>query len=491
MAVIKVSIKDNKTLELQEDAKKGDVIDLSSLSIADVSSVSEAVKLAAKKEAEHELAVLKQKEIEAELLKKEKELNDKYQKEIAILENDKNKYSLITQQKNEEIAKLKTEQEKQIENEKRLKETEIKNSIAEKEKEILSLRAEIAIKDEAIKTEIERKNNVEITLKERMKHQDEQRKSETERVIGDAKREKEKLEEALKSTNTKHELHEQKTKEYYERLVKDKEQEIERLKNMKAKLSTKLIGQSLEEHCELEFEQKMRPFISKNVYFGKDNEAKDGTKGDYIYCEKDENGVEIISIMFEMKNEEDGGVSAKKKNDDHLKKLNDDRNKKNCEYAVLVSMLEPESELYNSGIVDKSYKYQKMYVIRPQFFIPIITLLRNAAAKVASLKNELIIIKEQSTDITNFEDNLSEFKLAFGKNAGIFTSKISSAIEKLEKQKKQIQDIIDLFKGGQKQLDWAGDKLEDLSVKKLTKDNPTMAAKFEEIRNSKNKKDEG
>lgn len=478
MAVVKVSIKDKNTLELQEDAKKGDTINLGCLSSADVSSVSESIKHAALKEAEEKLAKTKAKELEAELLKQEKDLGDKYRQQILALEADKNKYVLITEK-----------QQEQITNEKKLKDTEIKNSIAEKEKEILSLKAEIAIKNEAIKTEIERKNNVEITLTERIKHVDEQRKVATEKTLADAKREKEKLEEALKSSTTQYQLSEQKNKEFFEKQLKDREEEIERLKNMKAKLSTKLVGQTLEEHCELEFEQKIRPFASKGISFGKDNEPKDGTKGDYIYREIDENGVEVISIMFEMKNEEEGGVSAKKKNDDHLKKLNDDRIKKNCEFAVLVSLLEPENDLYNTGIVDKSHKHEKMYVIRPQFFVPIITLLRNAAAKATILKNELMIIKAQSTDITNFEEDLEVFKKGFTNNVRIAGEKHNDAIIALEKQRDSIQKIIDLLKGSDDNLRIANNKLDDLTIKKLTKKNPTMAAKFDEIRSNKKKED--
>jgi len=317
--------------------------------------------------------------------------------------------------------------------------------LADKDNEILKLQNEIALKVEELNAEIDRKRHVEIAFTEKMKHIDEQHKLATEMNIADAKREKEKLDEALKLTITQFKLSAQEAKEFYETQLKEKDDEIERFKNLKAKLTTKLVGQTLEEHCEIEFERNLRPHVSRNVTFTKDNETKDGTKGDYIYRETDENGIEILSIMFEMKNEENGGTT---KNIKHLPKLDSDRTKKNCEYAVLVSMLEPESELFNIGIVDKSYEYEKMYVIRPQFFIPIISLLRNEATKVSTLKNELAVVRNQSTDITNFEDNLNNFKNAFGNNARLFGKKITEAITCLEAEKERIDEIIRLFRGG-------------------------------------------
>ena len=258
-----------------------------------------------------------------------------------------------------------------------------------------------------------------------------------------------------------------------------RDEEIARLKDYKQKLSTKMIGETLEQHCEIEF-NKLRSSAFPKAYFEKDNDASGGTKGDYIYREYDDAGNEIISIMFEMKNEGDE-TASKKRNEDFLAKLDKDRNAKNCEYAVLVSLLEAESELYNTGIVDVSYKYPKMYVVRPQFFIPIITLLRNAALNSLKYKQELAVIRNQNIDITNFESEIEEFKRAFGKNYELASRRFSEAIEGIDKTIRQLEKTKAALVSSENNLRLANNKAEDLSIKKLTKNNPTMKAKFDEL----------
>ena len=269
-------------------------------------------------------------------------------------------------------------------------------------------------------------------------------------------------------------------KDKYETRINDLEDTIERLKDMKARLSTKMVGETLEQHCETEF-NRIRPTAFPKSYFEKDNDARTGSKGDYIFRDKDENDIETVSIMFEMKNESDE-TATKKKNEDFLKELDKDRHEKNCEYAVLVSLLEPDSELYNSGIVDVSHRYKKMYVIRPQFFIPIITLLRNAAQNSLKYKQELAIVKAQNVDITHFEEELDAFKTGFARNYDLASKKFKTAITEIDKTIDHLQKTKDALLGSENNLRLANNKADDLTVKKLTKKNPTMAAKFEALR---------
>jgi len=252
---------------------------------------------------------------------------------------------------------------------------------------------------------------------------------------------------------------------------------------MKAKLSTKMVGETLEQHCEIEF-NKIRSTAFQTAFFEKDNDASKGSKGDYIFKDHDINGTEIVSIMFEMKNETDT-TTTKRKNEDFLKELDKDRIEKGCEYAVLVSLLEPENELYNSGIVDVFHRYQKMYVIRPQFFIPMITLLRNAALKSLEYKNELAQIKEQNIDVTNFEEDLDTFKIAFGKNFELASRKFSTAIEEIDKSITHLQKTKDALLTTDRNLRLANNKAQDVTIKKLTRNNPTMATKFERLKDDK------
>lgn len=269
-------------------------------------------------------------------------------------------------------------------------------------------------------------------------------------------------------------------KEKYESELKTKDEAIALYKDMKAKLSTKMVGETLEQHCETEF-NKLRATGFKNTYFEKDNDVASGTKGDYIYRETDDASNEIISIMFEMKNEGDE-TATKKKNEDFLSKLDDDRKNKNCEYAVLVSLLESDSDLYNSGIVDLSHKYPKMYVIRPQFFIPMITVLRNAALNSMEYRAELAVVRAQNIDITNFEDSLENAKIAFDRNYELAGKKFVTAIEGIDKTIKQLEKTKEALLSSENNFRLANDKLQMTTIKRLTKGNPTMKAKFEELK---------
>lgn len=266
-------------------------------------------------------------------------------------------------------------------------------------------------------------------------------------------------------------------------LIADREREIERIQDMKARLSTKMLGESLEQHCEIEF-NRLRPTAFPRAYFEKDNEVVEGTKGDFVFRDFDEEGNEIVSIMFEMKNEADDSIH-RKTNESHFKKLDADRRKKGCEYAVLVSLLEPDNELYAAGITDVSYRFEKMYVIRPQFFIPLITLLRNAALSSMEARRELALVRQQNIDVTNFEDQLADFKEKFGRNYRIASDKFRKAIEEIDKSIDHLQKIKDNLLGSENQLRLANEKAEDLTVKRLTRKNPTMKALLDEARASK------
>ncbi len=273
-------------------------------------------------------------------------------------------------------------------------------------------------------------------------------------------------------------LAEKALKDKYETQIKDRDDAIERLKDMKARLSTKMVGETLEQHCETEF-NRIRATAFPKAYFEKDNDARSGSKGDYIFRDADEAGTEIVSIMFEMKNENDR-TASKNKNEDFLKELDRDRTEKGCEYAVLVTLLEPDSELYNTGIVDVFHRYPKMYIIRPQFFIPMITLLRNAAMNALKYKSELALVKAQSIDITNFENDLEIFKTAFAKNYDLASKRFQTAIDEIDKSIDHLQKTKEALLGTDRNLRLANDKAQDVTIKKLTKGNPTMAAKFAE-----------
>ena len=298
-------------------------------------------------------------------------------------------------------------------------------------------------------------------------------------AVHDLEKQRDRLSSELELQKQKNEISEQSIKQDYETQLRFKDEEIEKYKDFKQRLSTKMLGESLEQHCENEF-NSLRMTAFPTAYFEKDSDISKGTKGDYIFRESDAQGNEIISIMFEMKNQQDVSA-AKKKNEDFFKKLDKDRNDKNCEYAVLVSMLEPESELYNTGIVDVSYQYPKMYVVRPQFFIPIITLLRNAALNSMEYKRELAEIRNQNIDVTNFEQNLMDFKDSFSKNYQHAHDRFVDAIAEIDKSINHLQKIKENLTKSDNHLRTANNKIEDISIKKLTKGNPTMQAKFAEL----------
>jgi hypothetical protein len=269
-------------------------------------------------------------------------------------------------------------------------------------------------------------------------------------------------------------------KDKYETQIKDRDDAIERLRDMKARLSTKMVGETLEQHCETEF-NRIRATAFPRAYFEKDNDARTGSKGDYIFRDRDEAGTEIVSIMFEMKNESDG-TATRNRNEDFLKELDKDRNEKGCEYAVLVSLLEPDSELYNTGIIDVAHRYPKMYVVRPQFFLPLITLLRNAAMNSMGYKTELALVKAQNIDVTNFEAELDGFKTAFAKNYDLASRRFQTAIDEIDKSIDHLQKTKEALLGTDRNLRLANDKAQDVTIKKLTKGNPTMAGKFAELK---------
>ena len=298
-------------------------------------------------------------------------------------------------------------------------------------------------------------------------------------AVSKIEKERDELKNNLNQIKLEKQIVEQSLKEKYETQIKDREDEIERIRDMKARLSTKMIGETLEQHCETEF-NRIRATAFPMAYFEKDNDSRSGSKGDYIFRDLDESGTEIVSIMFEMKNESDE-TATKKKNEDFFKELDKDRNEKNCEYAILISLLEPDSELYNTGIVDVSHRYRKMYVVRPQFFIQIITLLRNAAQNSLKYKTELALVKEQNIDITNFENKIDEFKTSFARNYELASKKFKIAIDEIDKTIDHLQKTKDALLGSENNLRIANNKADDLTVKKLTRGNPTMAAKFAEL----------
>lgn len=293
------------------------------------------------------------------------------------------------------------------------------------------------------------------------------------------RKERDDLKNSLEKAALEKQISEKALKERYEVQIKDRDEAIERLKDMKARLSTKMVGETLEQHCDTEF-NRIRATAFPRAYFEKDNDAREGSKGDFVFRDFDETGTEFISIMFEMKNETDTSAT-KSRNEDFFAKLDKDRNEKGCEYAILVSLLEPDSELYNSGIVDVSHRFAKMYVVRPQFFIPIITLLRNAALNTLEYKSELALVRAQNIDITNFENELEQFKAGFGKNFDLASRRFHTAIEEIDKSISHLQKTKEALLGCDRNLRLANDKAQDVTIKKLTRGNPTMAAKFSDL----------
>ena len=377
-------------------------------------------------------------------------------------------------------AKISSELEKEASKKdveiERLKE-EIKASEAAKQSAVDLAEAKISstLKEKAAQKEAEIER-----LKAELRTADVTKKLELNEALGVVEKERDDLKRDLETKSVEQKFLETSLKEKYETQIKDRDDAIERLKDLKAKLSTKMVGETLEQHCEIEF-NRLRATGFPRAYFEKDSDVRRGSKGDYIFRDSDDAGTDFISIMFEMKNESDT-TATKKKNEDFLKELDKDRNEKGCEYAVLVSLLEPDSELYNSGIVDVSYRYPKMYVVRPQFFIPIITLLRNAAQSTLTYKAELARVREQNVDITNFESELDEFRSGFARNYDLASKKFKTAIEEIDKTIDHLQKTKEALLGSENNLRLANNKADDLTIKKLTRGNPTMAAKFADLK---------
>lgn len=401
----------------------------------------------------------------ADLLKqvRDHQFEEEFQQRLSLAEKEKEsavklaeanvRHTLqeLLSQKEQELARLKAE-----------KEVELSQKLSQKEQELLQLKAKIE------QAEVEKRLAVSEATKIIEKERDE---------LANAVQLKETEKELLKKSLTEQYLADLKEKDA---IIKHKDEEIALRKDMKLKLSTKMIGETLEQHCETEF-NKLRATAFQKAYFEKDNDSRSGSKGDFIYREQDDAGNEIISIMFEMKNEGDE-TSTKKRNEDFLKELDKDRNEKKCEYAVLVSLLEADSEYYNTGIVDVSHKYPKMYVVRPQFFIPIITLLRNAAMNSLQYKAELALVKSQHIDITNFEEKMNKFKEGFSRNYELASRKFKDAIDGIDKTIKELEKTKAALLSSENNLRLANEKTEDLTIKKLTHGNPTMKAKFEELK---------
>ena len=351
-------------------------------------------------------------------------------------------------------------------------EKNVQEALHQKEKEFSALQAEL----NQLKQQLQFK---EVELSQKFQ-EDLHAKERTILELKQAKELQQKEQEVQQTAlKEKYELELRSKKDQFELELKAKDEAIAFYKDFKAKQSTKMVGESLEQHCEIEF-NRLRMTAFPRAEFGKDNDAKTGSKGDYIYREYDENGIEVLSIMFEMKNENDE-TATKKKNEHFFKELDKDRHEKQCEYAILVSLLEADNELYNTGIVDVSYQYPKMYVVRPQFFIPIITLLRNAALNSLQYKQELALMRDQHIDITNFEEDLETFKKGFARNYELASKKFQSAIDEIDKTIKSLEKTKAALLSSENNLRLANNKAEDLTVKKLVKNNPTMKQRFEEL----------
>ena len=394
---------------------------------------------------------VRDKEFEKEKLQIQKMIQDKSASDLKLAQAESQK---VIDELNAQLVALRQSHQQELTIEKQKTQQEYQASLNEKEKEIERLKQEAQTKE--VQSQLEMNEKIQKV------------KSENDNLRHELELQKE--QESAKQLSIK---------ENYETQLRLKDEQIEQYKDFKAKQSTKMLGESLEQHCETQFNQ-LRATAFQHAYFEKDNDASSGTKGDYIYRELDENGIEILSIMFEMKNQQDQ-TTSKKKNEDHFAKLDKDRNDKKCEYAVLVSLLEPESELYNNGIVDVSYKFEKMYVIRPQFFIPMITILRNAALNAQQYKNELAMVRNQNIDISNFEQEMNTFKDKFSYNYNLASKKFRAAIKEIDNSIKHLQKIKENLEGSERNLRLANDKAQDLSIKRLTKNNPTMAKKFAEL----------
>lgn len=369
-------------------------------------------------------------------------------------------------------------------------ESEFKEKISAKDKEILELKSKLSLKDNEIKLE---KGELESSFKEKLVSKEQEitnlksklnviqkdKELETLALITEKDKQMLEIQQKLELSDKENEIKKTALKKEFESQLRLKNEEIAFYKDFKAKQSTKLVGESLEQHCEIEF-NRVRSMAFPNAFFGKDNDARTGSKGDYIFRELDGYGNEIISIMFEMKNQNDE-TATKKKNENFLKELDKDRNQKKCEYAVLVSLLETDNELYNNGIVDVSHIYPKMFIIRPQFFLPIISLLRNAGMNSLEFKQEVALMKKQNIDITTFEDDLNQFKTAFAKNYDLASRKFKLAIDEIDKTISHLQKTKEALLSSESNLRLANNKADNLTVKKLTNKNPTMKEKFDNV----------
>lgn len=412
----------------------------------------------------------------ADILKqvRDHQFEEELQNRLALAEKDKQSAIQIAEAKvREALQEQLTQKETAIAKLKSDAAVELAQKLAQKEAEVAQLKAEKTNELTQLKAQLD---NAEVAKKLAITEAVQKIEKERDTLLNEVKTkelEKENIENSLKQQF-------QTELQGKEAIIKYKDEEIARVKDMKAKLSTKMIGETLEQHCETEF-NKLRATAFQNAYFEKDNDARSGSKGDFIYKETDEAGNEIISIMFEMKNEGDE-TATKKKNEDFFKELDKDRNEKKCEYAVLVTMLEAESEYYNTGIVDVSHKYPKMYVVRPQFFIPIITLLRNAAMNSLKYKAELALVRNQNIDITNFEEKINTFKEGFARNYDLASRKFQTAIDEIDKTIIHLQKTKEALLSSDNNLRLANQKADDLTIKKLTHGNPTMKAKFDELK---------
>lgn len=408
-----------------------------------------------------------------------KQIRDKeFEKEISLREQEhtKDKESAIKLAEahlREELTKQVTERDLEI--------TNLKNELKTKEEQTQS-KLEQEYKDELNKKELEISE-----LKNKIKLQESKNELEIQKAITEKDKKISDLSSELVVKSKEFELKQNSIKDSYESKLKDKDEQIAYYRDFKAKQSTKMIGESLEQHCSIEF-NRLRPLF-KNAYFDKDNDARSGSKGDFIFRDYDDEGNEIVSIMFEMKNEADT-TATKHKNEDFFKELDKDRKEKKCEYAVLVSLLEADNDYYNDGIVDVSHFYDKMYVIRPQFFIPLITLIRNLANKSLEYKKELEIIKNQNIDITHFEENINAFKEGFGRNYRLASERFAKAIEEIDKTIDHLQKTKEHLLKTDDNLRLANNKAEDLSIKKLAHNNPTVTKMFEELKSKQEEKKE-
>lgn len=423
-----------------------------------------------------------------------------FTREIAERENllraDKeNAVQLAEQKTRSELQKLLSEKEAELASLQAENKAEAARVNSEKQSEISSLKSKLEkaqgdkelalerLRSDADKELAQTKSQSDQTIADlnaKIKAFEAEKDLEVNRAVSAVERERDNFKLQLAAKENERQLVESNLKEKYAAELKAKDEQIAYYKDFKARLSTKMLGETLEQHCETEF-NKLRATAFPQAYFEKDNDARTGSKGDYIFRENDESGNEIISIMFEMKNENDQ-TATKKHNEDFLKELDKDRCEKNCEYAILVSLLEADSELYNVGIVDVSHRYPKMFVIRPQFFIQIIMLLRNAALNALKYKSELALVRTQNLDITHFEEDMEKFKAGFARNYDLASRKFTEAIDGIDKTIKQLEKTKQALLSSKNNLRLANDKAQDLTIKKLTRNNPTMAAKFEEAR---------